>query len=182
MNSTVKYIVFCFLIGFMFNGCMMMGIKKHQLMISSGIFNTSEKVQIINTNQIIDQMIQEMITDLSVQNLDINSIAVWGIKSQTAGINVDIIRHKIITQLVELKYFKVVTRQRLDELLKEQNLSLSGTIDEKSAVPIGKLISVEGFIDGYVSIAENQVILSLNLIETKSGQIKWSKTLERIIK
>ena len=77
-----------------------------------------------------------------------------------------------------MNLFKVVSRERLNELLEEQGLSLSGTIDDKSAVEIGNLIGVEGFVDGYASISNDQIILSFTLMETKSGVIIWAKTLE----
>ncbi|MCH7763426.1 MAG: hypothetical protein IIB95_06740 [Candidatus Marinimicrobia bacterium] len=77
-----------------------------------------------------------------------------------------------------MNLFKVVSRERLNELLEEQGLSLSGTIDDKSAVEIGNLIGVEGFVDGYASISNDRIILSFTLMETKSGVIIWAKTLE----
>lgn len=141
-------------------------------------FNSPRKVQKVNTGQAIDQMIEEAVLDLSKQNLDINSIAVWQIKSQTADLETETIGHKLITQLDNMNRFKVVTRERLSELLEEQGLSLSGTIDDKSAVEIGNLIGVEGFISGFASLENDRLILSFTLFETKSGVIIWAKTLE----
>lgn len=141
-------------------------------------FNSPRKVQKVNTGQAIDQMIEEAVLDLSKQNLDINSIAVWQIKSQTADLETETIRQKLITQLDNMNRFKVVTRERLSELLEEQGLSLSGTIDDKSAVEIGNLIGVEGFISGFASLENDRLILSFTLFETKSGVIIWAKTLE----
>jgi len=91
------------------------------------------------------------------------------------------VRQKLITRLAGMNRFKVISRERLSDLLKEQSLSLSGSIDEKSAVVIGKLVGVEGFIDGYVSLDDDRFILNFFLIETKSGVIVWAKTIERTI-
>jgi PBP1b-binding outer membrane lipoprotein LpoB len=65
----------------------------------------------------------------------------------------------------------------LEELLDEHSLSLSGAIDEKSAVEIGKLIGV----DGYTAMENEKFILNFNLIETSTGIIVWSKTAEYCI-
>ena len=92
--------------------------------------------------------------------------------------DVETIRLKLISLLVDQNRFNVISRERLKDLLDEQSLSLSGTIDENSAVEIGKLIGVEGFIDGYCSLEDNRFILSLNLIESKRGVILWSKIVE----
>ena len=179
-TSIIKYLPFSILIIVLSTGCMM-GMKMGGTIMESILSESPSKVQMINTGHAVDQIIEEAVLDLSTQDLDINSVAVWRIKSQTAGLNVEVIRQKLITRLVTSNRFKVVTRQRLSELLKEQSLSLSGTVDEKSAVDIGNLIGVEGFVDGYASIENNRFILSLNLIETKSGVIVWAKTIERPI-
>jgi putative membrane protein len=160
------------------SGCMMHGMKKGGNMMDDMMGKSTEKVQRINREQVIDKMIKEAIYDFNEKQININSIAVWDINSKTAGLDVETIRLKLISQLVAQSRFNVISRDRLKELLDEQNLSLSGTIDEHSAVEIGKLIGVEGFIDGYCSLEDNQFILSLSLIETKRGVILWAKIIE----
>lgn len=177
-RSIINIVPFSILIAFLLPSCMHMGMKKSKPMMGSMMYGFSETVQTVNTGQAIDQMIEEAVLDLSNQKLDINYIAIWQIKSHTAGLDVKVIRQKLISKLVSLNLFKVVSRERLNELLEEQGLSLSGTIDVKSAVEIGNLIGVEGFIDGYASIENDRFILSFTLIETKSGIIIWAKTFE----
>ncbi|MCH7528038.1 MAG: hypothetical protein IH972_00655 [Candidatus Marinimicrobia bacterium] len=130
------------------------------------------------TSQVIDRLIEEAVSDLSDIELEINSLAVWEIRTQTGAVDVTAITQKLITQLVALDRFRVVSRERLSELLDEQSLSVTGTIDPNSAVELGNLIGVEGFIEGYLSVEDDQISLSLNLIETSSGVIVWAKTLE----
>jgi len=179
-NSNLIGIIFLFMwIMFISASCIMMGMKMGKTMMGSMMSVSTNKVQTINTGQVMDEMIEKAVSDLSSQNLDINTVAIWRIKSQTAGLNVEVIRQKLITQLVNVNIFKVASRERLNELLEEQGLSLSGAIDEKSAVEIGNLIGVEGFIDGYASIENNRFILSFTLIEAKSGVIVWAKTFEQ---
>ncbi len=176
--SVNRIIPLSFLIALLLASCMKMGMKRGGPMMESMPFRSPDQVEDINKGQAIDQMIEEAVLDLSNQKPDINRVAVWQIKSQTAGLDVEVIRQKLISKLVTLNLFKVVSRERLNELLAEQGLSLSGTIDEKSAVEIGNLIGVEGFIDGYASIENYRFILSFTLIEARSGVIIWAKTLE----
>ncbi|MEE9166812.1 MAG: CsgG/HfaB family protein [Candidatus Neomarinimicrobiota bacterium] len=174
----IRIIPFSILIAFLLAGCMRMGMKRDGPMMESIPSSSPDQEEEIKSRQALDQIIEEAVLDLSNSELDINSVAVWQIRSQTAGLDVEVIRQKLISKLVPLNLFKVVSRERLNELLEEQGLSLSGTIDERSAVEIGKLISVEGFIDGYASVEDSRFILSLTLIETKSGLIIWAKTFE----
>lgn len=170
------------IISVLFNaGCMHMGMKMGKTMMGTMMTGFTSTVQQVNTGQELDQLITEAVSDLVSQRLAVNSIAVWQIKSKTAGVDVEMIRQKIITKLVNSNRYKVVTRQRLKELLAEHSLSLSGTIDESNAIEIGQLIGIEGFIDGYASLEENRFVLSLNLIETKSGVILWAKMIDRFI-
>jgi PBP1b-binding outer membrane lipoprotein LpoB len=160
---------------------MMSGMKMGRNMMNTMMGKSINEVQGINSSQVIDKMIKGAINDLNGKQININSIAVWDIKSKTVGLDVETIRLKLISELVNQKRFNVISRERLKDLLDEQSLSLSGTIDENSAVEIGKLIGVEGFIDGYCSLEDNQIILSLNLIETKRGVILWAKIVEESI-
>jgi len=157
-------------------GCvpmMMHGAMKNPMTLS-----IPEIEQSVIVGQDIDEAIAAVVQDLSLKNLNVSSIAVWRIKSHTADLDVEMIRQKLVAQLVNSDRFMVLSRERLEEVLKEQGLSLSGVIDEKSAVEIGQLIGVEGFIDGYVSIVDDQIIFSLSLVETKSGLIVWATTAQ----
>jgi PBP1b-binding outer membrane lipoprotein LpoB len=163
---------------FLFSSCMKSGMMMGGNMMDTVMGKTTSEVQKINSSQVIDKMIIEVINDFNEKQININSIAVWDIKSKTAGLDVETIRLKLISQLVDQNRVNVISRERLKDLLDEQSLSLSGIIDEHSAIEIGKLIGVEGFIDGYCSLEDNRVILSLNLIETKRGVILWAKIVE----
>ena len=48
-------------------------------------------------------------------------------------------------------YFSVIEREALKRILKEQRLHLTGTVDEATAVKVGKLIGAEGIIFGTVT-------------------------------
>jgi len=159
------------------NGCMHMGMSNHKKMGMGGLTSV-KKVQEYNKNEKMDQLINYAVDDLSTQSLGISNIAVWRIRSQSAGLDVDLLRAKLITNLVSMSTFQVISRERLDALLQEQELSLSGMINESNATEIGNLIGIEGFIDGYASLDNRELSLTLHLIETKTGRIIWSKTVK----
>ncbi|HEV8608503.1 MAG TPA: CsgG/HfaB family protein [Thermoanaerobaculia bacterium] len=57
----------------------------------------------------------------------------------------------LATELVKKGTFRVMEREQLDAIVQEKNLSLSGNIDPKTAVKIGKMIGVEYLIAGAVT-------------------------------
>jgi tetratricopeptide (TPR) repeat protein len=59
-----------------------------------------------------------------------------------------IITDKLIAKLVTNKYYTVIERKALSQLLEEQALSLSGVIDASQAAEVGKLLGAEGLVMG----------------------------------
>lgn len=55
---------------------------------------------------------------------------------------------RLITDLVQNGHYTVVERNQLQKVMAEQQLSLSGAVDENQAVQIGKLAGVEALILG----------------------------------
>ncbi len=49
------------------------------------------------------------------------------------------------------EFVEFVTRDRLNELMKEQGLGLTGAIDEKSAAKVGKVLGIHAFVVGKIS-------------------------------
>ena len=54
----------------------------------------------------------------------------------------------ILTEIKRIGKFEVLERLLLDKILEEQELSLSDAFDEKTALRIGELYSVEALVTG----------------------------------
>ncbi len=57
----------------------------------------------------------------------------------------------LTTELVKVRKFRMMERDRLSSLLKEQDLGVSGRIDPSTAAKIGKVLGVEYIITGAVT-------------------------------
>jgi curli biogenesis system outer membrane secretion channel CsgG len=57
----------------------------------------------------------------------------------------------MVTALVKGDSFRVIDRERLQALMQEKNLSLSGDVDPKTAVKVGKLLGIEYIIVGSIT-------------------------------
>lgn len=99
-----------------------------------------------------------------------------------------------ITELVKSGKFTVVDRERLDAIMREKNLSLSGDIDPRTAVQAGKLLGVEYILFGNVTefgeesakarvgfgvgldVKRRKFISALDarLVSTTTGEIVWA--------
>jgi curli biogenesis system outer membrane secretion channel CsgG len=102
-----------------------------------------------------------------------------------------------VTELVKSGKFRVVEREQLEALMQEKNLTLSGDVDPKSAIKIGKLLGVNYLLTGAVteygvtdkgahgsgigrlpgfSAGKRSFVAAINarLIDTSTGEIVWA--------
>ena len=97
-----------------------------------------------------------------------------------------------ITEMIKLGKFKVIDREQLEEMMMQQNVSLRGEVDAKTAVKVGKLLGVNYLLIGAVteygltggssgnlpglSAGKRSFVATVNtqLIETKTGKSAWS--------
>ena len=56
-----------------------------------------------------------------------------------------------VTELVKSGKFRVVEREQLEALMKEKGLTLSGDVDPKTAIRVGKLLGVNYLLTGAVT-------------------------------
>jgi len=78
---------------------------------------------------------------------------------------------EITTSLFQTKRFKVIERQMLNKILREQKLQNSGMIDEESAKKLGKLLGVTAIVSGTVTELSSSVKVNARLIGTETGEI-----------
>jgi curli biogenesis system outer membrane secretion channel CsgG len=102
-----------------------------------------------------------------------------------------------VTELVKSGKFRVVEREQLQALMSEKSLSLSGDVDPKTAVKIGKLLGVNYILTGSVteygttdkgahgsgigripgfSAGKRDFVAAMNarLIDTSTGEVVWA--------
>jgi hypothetical protein len=97
----------------------------------------------------------------------------------------------LITSLVQVGRFVVVERTRIEDLIREQQLRLSGFVDPATAVQVGKILGAELVVHGLVTKATEQTIdkfaydlvrievgVDIRAVNTGTGEIVISETAE----
>lgn len=77
---------------------------------------------------------------------------------------------KLVTQLVNLRRFKVMERTALEKVLKEQKLQVSGIVDEKTAVNVGKIAGADAIVIGDVNVVGGVAKVSARVIDTETSE------------
>lgn len=77
----------------------------------------------------------------------------------------------LVTEFADQPGLKVVERQRLNSMLTEQKLALSGRVDESTAIKIGKMLGVNYMFIGQVSSIAGQLRMDIHVTNVETGQV-----------
>jgi TolB-like protein len=66
----------------------------------------------------------------------------------------------------------VLDRDRLDKVLEEQALTLTGLIDSSDVQSIGKILGADFILSGKIDKQNNDFVISADLVRVKTGQIQ----------
>jgi TolB-like protein len=107
---------------------------------------------------------QEAKSSIAVLPLEIRG----SVSADEAGLLGDRVRSLI----VQSQSYRVIERQAIDKILKEQGFQLSQNCQSQDcAIELGKLLSVKELVTGSVSLLGNLVSLQLRVINTETGTI-----------
>ena len=77
---------------------------------------------------------------------------------------------KMVTQLVNLRRFKVIERAALDKVLQEQQLQLSGVVEEATAINVGRIAGADAIALCNVSETAGGGKVNVRVIDTETGE------------
>lgn len=77
----------------------------------------------------------------------------------------------LTTKLSEVPDFTMYERSQLNEIVKELKLQISGFVDEKTAVNVGKMHGVEVIVLGSYQLMENMLRVSARFVDVESGKV-----------
>jgi curli biogenesis system outer membrane secretion channel CsgG len=78
---------------------------------------------------------------------------------------------EVTLAFVNARKFTVIERKDIDVMLREQNFQLSGSVDDDSAVSIGKFLGATVVITGSVNGAGAQKRLTLKALDVRTAEI-----------
>jgi len=106
-----------------------------------------------------------------------NSLAVLSIKSLSDDLTLHIIG-LLETGLVHSERLQIVSRQRIQTVMNEQNFGMSGYVDDKTAQRIGRLLGARFVLTGEIIKPENKYFFNIQVLETETAIIIYSKSYE----
>lgn len=77
----------------------------------------------------------------------------------------------LVTELIGREGIRVIERAQLQDLLTEQRLSLSGRVDEGTALEIGKLVGAQYVIHGQVTSIADNLRMDMRAVDVATSEI-----------
>ena len=93
---------------------------------------------------------------------------------------VNALTDRLRVELFKTKHFKVIEREMMQEVLKEQGFQQSGCTTDKCMVRIGRLVGVEKIIGGSISKVGNVYSVSSRIVNVETGEIEKSEVYDYI--
>jgi len=81
-------------------------------------------------------------------------------------------------QLINTQKFDIVTRENMEEVLKEQKFQLSGCTSRECVVQVGQLLGVRRMFAGVITKIGATYVVTLKIIDVESGKIGKAETEE----
>lgn len=75
----------------------------------------------------------------------------------------------LMTDLESIGLFNIVSRERLNDIVKEQQLQTSGLVDPQTAVQMGKLIAAHYILTGSFSVMEDRMRIETSVYSVETG-------------
>ena len=85
---------------------------------------------------------------------------------------------KLITQLVNLRRFRVIERGAMDKIMEEQAFGISGMVDEETAVEVGKLAGADVIILASIYVVPDFGKVSARGIDTETSEAIVAKEVQ----
>lgn len=77
---------------------------------------------------------------------------------------------KMVSQLVNLRRFKVIERTALDKVLQEQQLQVSGVVDDETAVKVGRVAGADAIVIAGVVQHGSGSKVNVRVIDTETSE------------
>jgi curli biogenesis system outer membrane secretion channel CsgG len=77
----------------------------------------------------------------------------------------------LVTEFSSRPGIKVIERQQLNDMLREQDLALSGRVDESSAIQIGKLLGAQYVLLGQASSIVDNLRMDIRAVDVETSEV-----------
>lgn len=145
--------------------------------------NTEQENSITNENTQAENP-DEMVENLNniTPNADAKRIAVWYFDNSSDDKSLDKLKKGLaammISDLSKVKMLSVIERDRIQEIMEEQNMNNTKSFDTATASKLGKLLGVEHVLTGAYFELMGSLRIDARIIDVETGKILKSEGVD----
>ena len=152
-------------------GCMM---AMHNMHRRGTIDQKKENIpNILPYEKQVENAVTKLIILLKKERLSIDRIAVGEIYYSDLDVKSIDAETIVLSGIRENFDWLLIDRKKIEVLIKEQQMGISGLVDETTAPDIGKVIGINNFLFLSINLNEEIISVSLKIIDVSSGKILW---------
>ena len=120
----------------------------------------------------LENLCREMTLDLAVKGKGTIAIAGFTTKSGKPSELLTLIDEMALYEITKLGTLKVIERERMDMVLKEQALALSDLMDTTKAINVGKILTANHILTGTVIKMPSSVVIFGRIINVETAEVE----------
>jgi len=158
---------------FFIKGCVMGKINVLPLLLLSSLLFCSSAQKSSSMSE--DDLFRNLAVKLSSADskMKAKTVAIYGFQIIGRGDDTytQYATEKLTHELVSIGRLSVIERSRIDEVLNEQQFSMSGAVDSAKAAKIGKILAVEGVVIGTITIKNGEAEYIARIVQSENAMI-----------
>jgi TolB-like protein len=109
------------------------------------------------------------------------TVVITDFENNSGGFNLDYwekaIPDFLTSELSRSDRIVIIERDKLDKVLEEQALVLSGILDSSNVKQVGQLLNAQFIIQGTINQTKNNTRIDVEIIKVKTGEVKNEKAI-----
>ena len=120
----------------------------------------------------VKHLVDEIILGFPAGGTPVVAVAGVAPGPTSSGVLVELINSGLLTALASQSGITVVERDRIEQILEEQELSLSGLVDTTTAVRIGNIAAAQYIVTGSLIETTESIIIFARVVNVESGVVE----------
>jgi curli biogenesis system outer membrane secretion channel CsgG len=117
-------------------------------------------------------LFREILLDMSAKPAAAIAVSGFTMNKEKQPQLVSLLNEKGLVELTKVRNLQVVEREKLDAVMKEQELSLSDLMDTTKAISVGRLLSARYILTGTVIEMPSSLDIFARIVNVETGEVE----------
>ncbi len=117
-------------------------------------------------------LFDEMLLGLAIEQKPVVAVSGFTVRDGSTNALITLLDEMVTVAFGQDTSVDLVERARLDSVLEEQELALSGLVDTATAVEVGRILSADYIVTGTVLPSANSVIVFGRVVNVQTGRVE----------